>query len=69
MVETGKLAALVESRYAGWSGALGKSILAGETSLADLAAKVEAGQIDPKPVSGRQEMGENLVSDHIWHAS
>ena len=46
------------ARYAGWDGALGRSILDGSASLADLAAKVEAEGIDPKPVSGGQELLE-----------
>ena len=66
MLEQGTLAAMVEKRYAGWSGELGKAILGGSLSLADLAAKVEAGEIDAKPVSGQQELYENVVNRHIW---
>jgi xylose isomerase len=66
MVEKGTLARMVEERYAGWSGALGTAILDGSASLADLAAKVEAGEIDPRPVSGRQELLESIVNQHIW---
>ena len=68
MVERGTLAAMVEQRYAGWSGELGSAILGGSLSLADLAAKVEAGEVDPKPVSGHQELYENVVNRHIWAA-
>ena len=35
--------------------ALGKAILDGSETLASLEAKVAAGEIDPRPVSGRQE--------------
>ena len=66
MVETGTLAGMVEARYAGWSGPLGTAILDGSLSLADLAAKVESGEIDPRPVSGHQELYENVVNRHIW---
>ena len=66
MVERGSLAAMVEERYAGWNGELGASILSGGISLEVLAAMVEAGQIDPRPVSGRQELYENIVNRHIW---
>ncbi len=58
----------VEARYAGWSGALGTAILDGTESLASLEAKVAAGEIDPTPVSGRQEELENLVNHRIWSA-
>ncbi|MFQ5972593.1 MAG: xylose isomerase, partial [Alphaproteobacteria bacterium] len=37
MVEDGKLAAHVEDRYGGWSGELGRSILAGDSSLEKLS--------------------------------
>ncbi len=57
-----------EARYAGWSGDLGASILAGGVSLADLEARVAAGELDPRPVSGRQEALENLVNQQIWAA-
>jgi xylose isomerase len=68
MIEDGTLASMLEERYAGWSGDLGASILAGEVSLADLADRVAAGEIDPSPVSGHQELYENVVNRHIWAA-
>ena len=37
-----------------------------EAILEDLEAKVAAGEIDPQPVSGRQEQLENLVNTAIW---
>ena len=42
-------------RYAGWDGKLGRAILQGKRSLADLAAVVEKSSLEPQPVSGRQE--------------
>jgi xylose isomerase len=68
MVEDGTLASMVEERYAGWSGDLGAAILAGQLSLADLADRVEAADIDPSPVSGHQELYENVVNRHLWAA-
>jgi xylose isomerase len=68
MLEAGHLSAMVETRYAGWSGQLGTSILAGDLSLADLAARVEAGELDPSPRSGQQELYENVVNGHHWRA-
>ena len=55
-------------RYAGWDDGLGPAILDGEVSLADLEQRVAAGEIDPQPVSGRQELLENLVNQRIWAA-
>jgi xylose isomerase len=66
MVERATLAQMIEARYAGWRGELGSAILGGGVTLADLAAKVEAGEIDPQPVSGRQELLESIVNQSIW---
>ncbi len=38
----------------------------GSLSLADLEARVGAGEIDPNPVSGGQERLENLVNRSLW---
>ena len=50
-------------------GPLGTAILDGRESLASLEAKVASGEIDPQPVSGRQELLENLVNQAIWTAT
>ncbi len=68
LLEDGELDALVEDRYAGWNTDRGQKILAGEISLADLHADVLANNIDPAPVSGRQEMIENLINRTIERA-
>ncbi len=65
LIEDGELDALVEERYAGWSSDEGQRILAGEVGLADLHARVLADNVDPAPVSGRQEMIENLINRTI----
>ncbi len=53
-------------RYRGWSGELGQSILAGGVSLENLSQRVTGGEIDPRPVSGGQELLENMVNQRIW---
>jgi xylose isomerase len=58
------LADFVSRRYAGWDGSFGQDILAGRLSLAEIAEKAAAGP-EPHPVSGRQEMLENLVQRFI----
>ncbi|HYK96235.1 MAG TPA: xylose isomerase [Candidatus Dormibacteraeota bacterium] len=68
MVEAKTLSTPLAARYAGWSGELGKSILEGKASLADLAATVAERELDPKPVSGGQERLESLVNRRIWNA-
>ena len=55
-------------RYQGWDDGLGRDILDGNLTLADLTKRVEAGDLDPTPVSGRQELLENRVNHAIWRA-
>ncbi|MFP6664190.1 MAG: xylose isomerase [Deltaproteobacteria bacterium] len=62
MLEDGGLGEHLQQRYADWDGALGKSILAGETSLQELDRHVREAGDEPQPRSGRQEMLENLVN-------
>jgi len=69
MIESGELERLRDARYAGWSSDLGKPILAGDATLAGLADRVASGEINPKPVSGRQELLENVVNRQIWAAN
>jgi xylose isomerase len=66
MVERGTLDAMREARYAAWSGDLGRSIASGEATLASLADAVANGDVVARPVSGRQEMLENVVNQSIW---
>ena len=68
MVEQGTLSTRLEARYAGWSGTLGTAIMDGTETLETLEAKVAAGEIDPRPASGHQELLENLVNQRIWSA-
>jgi xylose isomerase len=66
MVEHGTLAVPRKERYADWSKDLGKSILSGSVTLADLERRVATGEIDPKPRSGQQELLEGSVNRRIW---
>jgi xylose isomerase len=65
MIADGALADALRQRYLGWEDRLGKSILAGKQSLADLAALVESKKLDPQPRSGRQEVLEALVNSYL----
>ena len=67
LIEQETLAAPLAERYRGWSGDLGAAIMAGDESLASLADKVLAGEIDPDPASGGQEMLENRVNSVVWN--
>jgi xylose isomerase len=65
MIEDGALRRHVEERYAGWDGALGRSILKGRRSLDDLARMVERKGLEPQPRSGQQERLENLLNGYL----
>ncbi|MGH9213271.1 MAG: xylose isomerase [Acidimicrobiales bacterium] len=64
IVEAGELDEVRAARYAGWDGPLGRPILAGSLTLADLHERA-LGRGEPPRVSGRQEALENLVARHI----
>jgi xylose isomerase len=65
LIVDGDLAAAVEERYAGWSTELGTGIVNGSETLSSLHDRVRAENLDPAPVSGRQEHLENLVNRAI----
>jgi xylose isomerase len=62
MVNDGRLKSAVDSRYAGWDTPAGQDILQGRRTLGDLAEQVLIANTDVAPVSGRQEVFENLVN-------
>jgi len=54
----------IARRYAGWDGGIGKQIEQGKAGFAELEAyTMKRGE--PKTVSGRQEMLENILNDYI----
>lgn len=65
MLEDGTLEDVLDGRYAGWDGALGTAIRDGEHDLAGLHAHVLATELDPAPVSGRQEALERIVNRYV----
>src|SRR2546427_1934560 len=62
MVEHDTLAAPRTKRYADWSNELGKAILSGSMTLADLERRGAAGKIDPPPRSRGQELLRGAVN-------
>ena len=65
MVEDKALSAPLGNRYAGWDKAENQKMLRGEESLDAIAARVEAKNVNPKPVSGKQELLENVVNRYV----
>ncbi|TVR19784.1 MAG: xylose isomerase [Nitriliruptor sp.] len=66
LIEAQTLDQARRQRYQGWDLPLGRDILDGNLTLADLAARVESDHIDPTPVSGQQELLENRINHAIW---
>ncbi len=64
IIKDKRLATLKAQRYAGWSTPLGKEIAEGKYSLADLADLAVKKHLDPKPVSGKQELFESIVAQN-----
>ncbi|MEO1421664.1 MAG: xylose isomerase [Pseudomonadota bacterium] len=60
MLEDGTLEKMREARYAGWTGS---TLLAGD--LEGIATMVAADDLRPEPVSGRQEVLENIVNRFV----
>ena len=65
MLQDGALEGPLAARYAGWDSGLGAEIMGGALGLDDLAARVTQKGINPAPVSGRQEMLENIVNRYV----
>ena len=65
LIEDAPLSDFVEERYAGWKGDLGKSIMSGEHSLESLSKLVLENDVNPKHVSGRQELLENIANRYV----
>jgi xylose isomerase len=66
LIEEGQLEKFKTERYAGWNGELGRNILAGGMSLSQVAEHAFVHDIQPGPVSGRQEWLENRVNAAIF---
>jgi len=69
MLADGTIEGFRDARYAGWAGETGTRIMDPATTLAGLADEATASDLDPSPVSGRQELLENHVNEMIWSVS
>jgi xylose isomerase len=65
MLEDGVLTGMVDARYAKWDSAEGKAMLKGKRTLDEIAERVAKKDINPQPVSGRQELLENVVNRYV----
>ena len=65
MKEDGVLDDFIRERYSGYESGIGKQIMDGEVTLEELE-EYAAREGEPKLVSGRQEMLENILNDYIY---
>ncbi len=65
MIEDGKLKSFVEKRYEKWQSGLGADMLHGRTDFDKIAAHVLDKNLEPKPISGRQELLESIINNEI----
>jgi xylose isomerase len=65
ILEEKALLSPLEQRYAGWNDPEAQAMLKGERSLDQIAAYVEAQNLDPQPCSGKQELLENIVNRYV----
>ncbi|MEM7423897.1 MAG: xylose isomerase [Pseudomonadota bacterium] len=65
MLQDGVLEDALAARYAGWHGTGAQKMLSGGYGLDDIAAYVESANVNPAPVSGRQEILENIVNRYV----
>ena len=66
IIEDGRIDRFVEERYASYQKGVGKRIVSGEASLAELAAYAEAMGRPALPGSGRQEYLESIINSLIF---
>ena len=66
IINDGRLAEFVKERYASYSEGIGKKIVDGETTLAELAAYADEMGAPALPGSGRQERLEAIVNQIIF---
>ena len=66
LIEQDELESFKRQRYAGWDAKVGACILAGDMTLAQLAEHAFVNELNPQPVSGRQEWLENRVNAAIF---
>lgn len=65
MIEDGTLDSFVEDRYAGWKDDEAQKMLNGDYGLEEISSHVEKADVNPEPISGRQEYLENVINRFV----
>ncbi len=67
LIEDGRLDKFVDDRYASWSEGIGKDIIEGKATMADLEKyALEKGEVTDSLSSGRQEMLESILNNIMF---
>lgn len=68
IIEDGRIDAFIANRYASWTSGIGKEIIDGKVSMADLEKyALEKGEVTGSLSSGRQEMLESIVNSIMFN--
>lgn len=67
MIEHDQLQQNLDKRYSKWHSAEGKAMLSKSASFEQLSQRVLEDNLNPEPVSGRQELLERIVNDAILY--
>ena len=68
IIEDGRIDAFIANRYASWTSGIGKEIIDGKVSMADLEEyALEKGEVTGSLSSGRQEMLESIVNNIMFN--
>lgn len=65
MIERGDIANFIKQRYSKWQHGLGKDVLSGKFTFEQIAEYALQTNLNPKPVSGRQELLEHQFNEYI----
>jgi xylose isomerase len=69
LADDGTLARMTAERYAGWEGDLGRAISHATATLAELADRLESGEISPDPISGMLRRPAAVPSRILFQAT
>jgi xylose isomerase len=66
MIEDDAMQKIIDKRYQNWQTKLGQDILSDQHSIDSLERQIIEKHIEPAPVSGKQELCENIINQYLW---
>ena len=64
-LENAEIKNFVEKRYSAWRDDIGKKLNSKKMDLDEISKWVEVNDINPQPVSGKQELLENIINNSL----